>query len=227
MAREKVFASPEVALGDVFSGAVVLVSGFAASGRPEGLLRALKESGVGDLTLVFTHGTGTDALGASDGVAELITNSQVSKLISPLPFSPGAGGVVEERWRGGLMDIEVVPQGILAERLRAGGAGLGGVFLPDAVGTRYADGKESRTFDGASTVLELPLKADYALIKAQAGDSLGNLVYDGTDRNWGPVIAMAATVAIAEVDQLYEPGGLDPEVVITPGIFVNRIVASK
>jgi 3-oxoadipate CoA-transferase alpha subunit len=240
LAREKVYPSPAAALFDVFDGAVVLVSGFAGVGRPVVLLQALKTSGVGGLTLVCTHGSWArtptrvpsppDA--PSDGIEELVANGQVSKIISPLPFAPDYEpvdgpvnrGVVAERWAAGQLEIEIIPQSILAEQLRCAGAGLGGVFLPDAVGTRYAGGKESQTFDGQPTVLELPLKADFALIKAQAGDTLGNLVYDGTDRNWGPVFAMAGSVAIAEVLQLHEPGGLDPELVITPGIFVNRII---
>ena len=219
-------------LGDVFDGAVILVSGFAGRGRPELLLQALQRSGVRGLTLVCTHGpwvpppigVPSPPEAPADAIGELVANRQVSKIISPLPFAPGDGGVVAEQWAAGQLEIEIIPQSILAERLRCAGAGLGGVFLPDAVGTRYAEGKETQTFEGQPTFLELPLKADFALIKAQAGDTLGNLVYDGTDRNWGPVFAMAGSVAIAEVLRLHEPGGLDPELVITPGIFVNRIV---
>ena len=122
------------------------------------------------------------------------------------------------------MEIEVVPQGVLAERLRAGGAGLGGVFLPTGVGTRFQEGKEVRPFEGADHVFEPALRADFALLRSHTADTLGNLVYRDTQRNWNPVMAMAATISIAEVDQICERGDLDPELVITPGIFVNRIV---
>ena len=224
MAREKVFPTPEAALADVPSGAVILVAGFGGVGRPEGLLRALRENGAVDLTLVYAHGVWEVPAGTVDGVTELVASGRVRKLISPLPFPPGRGGIVERLHREGQLEIEVIPQGILAERLRAGGAGLGGVFLPDAGGTRFAVGRESREIDGQPVTLEWPLRADFALIKARAGDRLGNLVYAGTDRNWGPVMAMSAGVTIAEVSELLEPGDLDPELVITPGIFVNRIV---
>lgn len=131
---------------------------------------------------------------------------------------------MEVRWRSGELEIEVVPQGVLAERLRAGGAGLGGIYLPDTVGTRFAENKEILAFDGRDQVFEPALKADFALLRASASDTLGNLVYRTTQRNWNPVMAMAAEVCIAEVDEILEPGGLDPEWVISPGIFVNRIV---
>lgn len=222
MAREKVYSSPETALSDVFEGAVVLIAGFAGWGLPEGLLRALHGKGVRDLTCIC-HGAGFK-MGQAFDVARLVANGQVRKLIAPLPVYPGAGGPVEERWRSGELEIEVVPQGVLAERLRAGGSGLGGVFLPSGIGTRFEEGKERRHFGGLEYLLETPLRADFALLRAAAADTLGNLVYRGTQRNWNPVMAMAARVSIAEVDEVYEPGGLDPEKVITPGIFVHRIV---
>ena len=131
---------------------------------------------------------------------------------------------MEDRWSSGELDIEVVPQGVLAERLRAGGAGLGGIFLPTSAGTRFAEGREVRRFGERDHVLEPALHADFALLRARAADSLGNLVYRDTNRNWNPVMATAAKVSIVEVDEIFEPGGLDPECVITPGIFVNRIV---
>ena len=223
MPREKVYSSPETALADVFEGAVVLVGGFAGCGLPQSLLRALHDKGVGGLTCVFFPGFWPDSNAIFD-VTQLVANGQVRKLVSSLPFPPGKGGPVEEQWRAGALEIEVVPQGTLAERLRAAGAGLGGVFLPTGAGTRFQEGKERRRFGEQECLLEMPLKADFALVRAAVADTLGNLVYRGTGRNWGPVMAMAASVSIAEVDQIYEPGGLDPEAVITPGIFVNRIV---
>jgi 3-oxoadipate CoA-transferase alpha subunit len=223
LAREKVYSSPETVLADVFEGAVVLVGGFAECGLPQSLLRALHDKRVGGLTCVFSPGFWPDSNAIFD-VTQLVANGQVRKLVSSLPFPPGKGGPVEEQWRAGELEIEVVPQGTLAERLRAAGAGLGGVFLPTGAGTRFQEGKERRRFGEQECLLEMPLKADFALVRAAVADTLGNLVYRGTGRNWGPVMAMAASVSIAEVDQICEPGGLDPEAVITPGIFVNRIV---
>ena len=236
MALEKVYASPETALADVFQGAIILVSGVAGCGLPVRLLRGLANKGVGGLTCIYSHASHASQASqanpqagdfASDpGMEQLVANGQVVKIISPLPFLPGGGGAIEERWRSGDLEIEVTPLGILAERLRAGGAGLGGVFLPTGVGTRFETGKEKRAFPRGEALLELPLKADFALIKVETADTLGSVVYRGTGRNWGPVMAMAASVTIAEADAIVEPGGLDPEAVITPGIFVNRLVAS-
>ncbi len=219
MGPGKVYPSAESALSGVSDEATVLVAGFAGAGAPRRLLQALADSGIGRLTCVCS----ADSTG---GVARLVANGQVRKLISPLPWLPGPGGVIEERWQSGELEVEVVPMGVLAERLRAGGAGIGGVFLPDAVGTRFAAGREKRTFGNREALLELPLKADLALIKAAVADTLGNLIYQSVGRNWGPVMAMAAKLTIAEADQVVPPGGLNPEAVITPGIFVNRVVAS-
>jgi 3-oxoadipate CoA-transferase alpha subunit len=239
LAQEKVYAAPATALADISEGAVILVSGFAGCGVPTGLLQGLADSGVGGLTGIFSHAWGTtdgeggDALtpgpspwGRGRSVAQLVANGQVRKLISPLPFTPGSGGIITERWQAGDLEIEVVPQGILVERLRAGGAGIGGVFLPTGIGVRFETGKEKRSFQQGEALLELPLKADFALIKVAAADTLGSVIYAGTARNWAPVMAMAARITIAEADRIVEPGGLDPEAIITPGIFVNRIVAS-
>ena len=230
MALEKVYASPETALADVFQGALILVSGVAGCGLPSRLLQGLANKSVGGLTLIYSHAAPTDPkagdIGFGSGIEQLVSNRQVVKIISPLPFLPGGGGAIEERWRSGDLEIEVTPLGILAERLRAGGAGLGGVFLPTGVGTRFETGKEKRAFPRGEALLELPLKADFALIKVETADTLGSVVYRGTGRNWAPVMAMAASVTIAEADAIVEPGGLDPEAVITPGIFVNRLVAA-
>jgi 3-oxoadipate CoA-transferase alpha subunit len=228
-----VYPSPEAAVADIFDGAVVLIAGFAASGWPDNLLKALQGSPVQGLTLVF-QGLWHDFRGqdrTGEGLTGLISCGKVSKLISPLPYYPldngaGRGGLVEDRWRSGGLEIQAVPQGVLAERLRAGGAGLGGVFIPSGSGTRFAEGKEVRSFGGRNHVFEPALRADFALLRGHRADTLGNLVYQATDRNWNPSMAMAAAVSIAEVDEIVEPGEVDPELVITPGIFVNRIVQS-
>ena len=203
-------------------GASLLIAGFAGYGCPGALLRAIREKGISGLTCIC-QGAWPHGVEMAD-VAELVVGGQVRKLIAPLGFVPGCGGLVEERWKSGDLEIEAVPQGVLAERLRAGGAGLGGVFLANSAGTRFAQGKEVRSFEGRDHVLESPLRADFALLRAYAADTVGNLVYRGSQRNWNPVMAMAGAVCIAEVDQIHEPGGIDPETVITPGIFVDRIV---
>ena len=226
MAQGKVYASPAAALADVFEGAVVLVSGFAGRGVPDRLLQGLADGGVVGLTCIYSADSRSSAGGALEGVARLVANGQVKKLISPRPFYPGQGSVIEERWQGGDLEIETVPLGILAERLRAGGAGIGGVFLPTAAGSRFEAGKEKRSFTGGEALLELPIRADFALIKVAAADTLGNVLYQGVGRNWGPVMAMAARLTVAEADRIVAPGELNPEAIISPGIFVNRLVAA-
>ena len=223
MAREKLYSSPEAALADLHSGATILIGGFAHLGISRSLIKALAGMDVEGLTCVFSPGAWPDADGLA-GIQELVANGQVGKVVSALPFSPENGGVLKEQWQAGRLELEIVPQGTLAERLRAGGAGLGGIFLPTGAGTRFEEGKESRQFGHQECVFEAPLRADFALLRGLAADTLGNLVYWGSGRNWGPVMAMAAEVTVAEVDRVYQPGGLDPEVVITPGIFVHRVV---
>ena len=228
MARVKVSSSVEVAVADIFDGAVVLIGGFAGMGMPECLLRALHQKGTRGLTCICHTAIAQGRAGSeAAGIARMVSNGQIRKLISPLPYYPGTGGVIEERWKSGDLEVEVIPQGVLAERLRAGGAGLGGLFVPAGARVRFREGKERRRFGEQECVLELPVRADFALLRAQAADTLGNLVYKGTQRNWNPVMAMAATVRIAEVDQIGEAGCLDPELVITPGIFVSRIVQTS
>lgn len=231
MPREKVFASCAAAVADVFDGATVLVSGAAGCGVPCGLIDALSQTPARHLTCVFSPlGASPDSANGNSGTAgidPLVANGQIVKLVSALPFLAGGGSIIEEWWEAGSLEVEIIPQGTLAERLRAGGAGLGGVFLPTVVGTRFAQGRETRSFaDGSEATFEPALKADFALIRAATADTLGNVVYRGAGRNLGPAMAMAATVTIAEVDQVYEPGGLDPEVIISSGIFVNRVVRS-
>ena len=220
--KGKVFPSALAALEGLVDGATVLVAGYARRGAPEKLLRGLAETGVAGLILIC-QGAWPQEPGRF-GIAELVAGGQVKKMISPLPFHPEHGGPVKDLWESGELELEVVPQGVLAERLRAGGAGIGGVFLPTGAGTRFAEGKEARRFGGKDHVFEGALKADFALLRAQAADTLGNLVYQGTGRNWNPTMAMAAAVTVAEVDQVHEPGGLDPETVITQAIFIDRMV---
>ncbi|MSQ06679.1 MAG: CoA transferase subunit A [Dehalococcoidia bacterium] len=226
MAKGKVYPSAEQALADIFDGAVVLVGGFAGQGVPEALLEALSRQAVKDLTCICSPAMPRGRQSSGFDVARLVASGRVSKVITPLLEYPGANSVLEQQRRAGQLTVEVVPQGVLAERLRAGGAGLGGVFLPNGAGTRFEEGKETREFDGQRAVLELPIRADFALVRAQTADLFGNLIYQGDARNWGPVMAMAAAITIAQVDRVVEPGGLDPERVITPGIFVHRIIAA-
>jgi 3-oxoacid CoA-transferase A subunit len=222
VANGKVYPSPEAALDGISQGATVLIGGFAGLGSPNGLLGALRNSGVGDLTCIC-QGAWPQSPEMMD-VSELVANGQVRKLITPLAFYPGSGGPLQERWLSGDLEIETIPPGVLAERLRAGGAGLAGVFLPAVPGSRFQSDKEVQTFGGQDFVFESALRADFALLKAEEADTLGNLIYRGSQRNWNPVMAMAGRVSIAEVARIHEPGGIDPEVVITPGIFVNRVV---
>ena len=220
--KSKVYATAESALGDISNGASVMIAGFAGSGVPESLLRGLAATGVSELTLIC-QGTWLPRQGTF-GIADVVANGQVKKMIAPMPFHPESGGAVKELWQAGKLELEVVPQGILAERIRAGGAGIGGVFLPTGSKTRFAEGKELRQFDGKEHVLEFALKADVALLRANEADTLGNLAYDGTGRNWNPTMAMAATMTVAEVDRVVDPGGIDPELVITQAIFIDRLV---
>ncbi len=223
---DKVYSSAREALVDLFDGATILVGGFAGLGCPSGLVSALADSPASGLT-VTCQGLG-DAEGSErpgiKSMDALLAGGQVARLVSPLPFSPDKGGVAEERWKAGTLEIEVVPQGVLAERLRAGGAGLGGVYLPMAEGLRFGEGLERRRFSDRECVFQPALRADFALLRAHRADTAGNLVYQAAQRNWNPVMAMAAEVSVVEADEIVDPGGLDPELVVTPGIFINRIV---
>ena len=232
VANGKVYPSAETAIYDLPDGAVVLIGGFAGSGVPESLLKAVLSRGVGNLTCIcqgawYAGSQPTEFV----GVDQLAAAGLVRKIVAPLPFLPdqqgsGEASETESQWRAGSLEIEVVPQGVLAERLRAGGAGLGGVFLPKQSGPMIGEAGGPTTFSGSDHIFHPPLKADFALLKAEAADTTGNLVYSGAQRNWNPVMAMAATVTVVEAGQILEPGGLDPELVITPGIFVNRLVPS-
>ena len=222
MAREKVFGSCEAAVADVFDGATVLIGGALGCEGPGGLIKALAQQPVSGLTCVFSPGAAPESDGFSP-LGPLIANGQVVKLVTAFPCFP-SGGIVGERWRSGGLEIEAVPQGTLAERLRAAGAGLGGVFIPTGVGTHFGEGRETRVLNGRECIFQAPLRADFALFRAHRADTLGNVVYQGAGRNLGPTMAMAARVSIAEVDEVCQPGGIDPETVISSGIFVNRVV---
>ena len=211
----KVQESAESALSGLDHESMLFVGGFAGHHEPEALLNAVVDAGVKDLTVICP--------GGGPAFGHLVEAGLVRKLISPLPFNPREDGPVKRAWESRQLELEVHPTGVLAERIRAGGAGLGGVFLPTGAGTRFAEGQEIRVIDGREHIFHPAIRADFALVRASVADTLGNLIYSGTERNWNPIIAMSAKVTVAEVDELREPGGIDPEVVITPAIFVQRI----
>ena len=215
---DKQVASVAEAVADIPDGATVMVGGFGASGSPVELIHALIEHGVGGLT-VINNNTGNGEV----GLAALIGNGQVRKMICSFPRS-SQSRVFPKLYKEGRIELELVPQGTLAERIRAGGAGIPAFFTPTTVGTILAEGKETRDFDGRSYVLEPWLKADYALIKCETADPLGNLTYNKTARNFAPLMCMAATTTIVQARKLLPAGGIDPECVVTPGIFVDRLV---
>lgn len=203
----------------VRDGDTVLVGGFGMAGMPVTLIDALIEHGATDLTIVSNNAGNGDT-----GLAALLAAGRVRKVVCSFPRQSDSY-VFDDLYRAGKIELEVVPQGNLAERLRAAGAGIGAFFCPTGVGTPLADGKETRTIDGRDYVLEMPIKGDVALIGAHLGDRLGNLVYRKTARNFGPVMATAATTTIAQVTRVVEIGDLDPEAVVTPSIYVDRLVA--
>lgn len=214
----KIAASVAEALADVKDGSTVLVGGFGTSGIPIELIDGLIEQGARDLTVVNNNAGNGDT-----GLARLLKTGRVRKIICSFPRQVDSW-VFDELYRSGKIELELVPQGNLAERMRAAGAGIGAFFCPTAYGTELAEGKETREIDGRHYVLEYPIHGDVALIKAEAGDRWGNLVYRKSARNFGPVMATAAKLTIATVHELKELGELDPEAIVTPGIFVNRIV---
>jgi 3-oxoadipate CoA-transferase, alpha subunit len=211
---------PDTAVRGISDGSNVLIGGFGRAGLPFALIDALRRSGARDLTVVNNNaGNGTT------GLAALLAAGRVRKIICSFPRQSDSF-VFDELYRTGKIELEVVPQGNLAERIRAGGAGIGGFYTPTGVGTLLAEGKEQRTIDGRRYMLEYPIKADVALIRAHRADRLGNLVYRKTGRNFGPIMATAAALTIAEVSEVVPIGGIDPEAVITPGIFVDRVVVA-
>jgi 3-oxoadipate CoA-transferase alpha subunit len=214
----KVFQQPADAIRGVADGATVLVGGFGLAGQPVELIDALLEHGATDLTIVSNNAGNGDT-----GIAALLAAGRVRRVICSFPRQTDSW-VFDQLYRAGKVELELVPQGNLAERLRAGGAGLGGFFTPTGFGTLLAEGKETREINGRMYVFETPIRGDVALVGAHAGDPLGNLVYRKTSRNFNPVMATAADLTIAQVDQVVEVGDLDPEHIVTPSIFVDRIV---
>jgi 3-oxoacid CoA-transferase A subunit len=233
-APSKVFQSAADAVADIPQGAVVMLGGFGGpGGMAQGLVLALRDQGAGDLTLISnTAGIARVAnFGTPSGFTAidhsiLVENGQIRKAVASFPVSPSPSrpSPFEEAYRAGRAELELAPQGTLAERIRAGGLGLAGFYTPTGAGTPIAEGKETRTFDGMQYVLEWALRADYALLRAHKADTLGNLVYRGTSRNFNATMAPAADVTIVEVDEIVQPGELDPEAVVTPCPFVQRIV---
>jgi 3-oxoacid CoA-transferase subunit A len=215
----KVVASAAEAVARIPDGAAIMMGGFGLCGIPENLIAALRDRGTRGLT-VISNNAGVDDF----GIGVLLRTRQVRKMISTYV---GENKEFERQFLTGELEVELVPQGTFAERIRAGGAGIGGFFTPTGFGTLVAEGKETRVIDGKSFVLERPLHADFAFVKAWKGDRLGNLVYRRTARNFNPVMATAATVTIAEVEHLVEPGEIDPDHVVTPGIFVQHILQGE
>ena len=207
------------AVADITDGSTVLIGGFGTAGQPVELIDALIEQGAGDLTIVNNNAGNGDV-----GLARLIQLGRVAKIICSFPRQKDSHHF-DARYRAGEIELEVVPQGNLAERIRAAGAGIGAFFTPTGYGTLLAEGKETREIDGRHYVLEHPIRGDFALVKALRADRVGNLVYRKTARNFGPVMATAAATTIVQVGEVVEAGGLDPEVVVTPGLYVDRIVA--
>lgn len=216
---DKVWPDVAAAVSGIEDGSVVMISGFGRAGQPVELIDALIELGSEDLTIVNNNAGNGDV-----GLARLLASGRVRKIICSFPRQADSW-VFDDLYRAGEIELELVPQGTLAERIRAAGAGIGGFFTPTGFGTPLAEAKETREIDGKQYVLEHPLRADYALIGGFKADRLGNLVYRKTSRNFGPIMAAAATTSIVQVDEVVAVGELDPEAVVTPGIFIDRVVA--
>jgi len=214
----KIVNSPAEAVRDIFDGAIVMISGFGEAGSPIELIHALIDLGAKNLTVV-SNNTGSGNV----GLAALIENRQVKKMICSFPRTANST-VFPDLYRKGEIELELVPQGTLAERIRAGGAGIPAFYTPASVNTPLADGKETRMFNSQLYVMEHAIKADFALVKCKTADRYGNLVYNKTARNFGPIMCTAADITIVQALAIAEPGGIDPENVITPGIFVKRVV---
>ncbi len=218
--RDKVIASADEAVADIPDGATIMFGGFASAGSPTNLIRALVRRGTRGITAIANN------IGIGDELDSLCTGRQIRKMIAS--FAIRASGAqrseFERQWRAGEVELELVPQGTLAERIRAGGAGIPAFYTPTGVGTVVAEGKETRVIGGREYLLEYALTADVALLKARAADRWGNLVYHATGRNFNVPMATAARLVIAEVEEIVDVGALDPEAIVTPGVFVDRIV---
>ena len=215
----KVVANASEATQDIPSGCVLMLGGFGLCGIPENCISALLKMGVNELTCI-SNNAGVDDF----GIGLLLKTRQVKKMISSYV---GENAEFERQLLSGELEVELIPQGTLAERVRAGGAGIPAFFTPAGVGTEVAQGKETRVFDGKTYLMEHWLKADYSLVKAWKGDTAGNLIYKGTARNFNPMMATAGNITIAEVEELVPAGELDPNIIHTPGIFVQRIFQGK
>jgi 3-oxoadipate CoA-transferase, alpha subunit len=215
---DKTVASPEAALADVPDGATIMIGGFGNAGMPAALIDALIAQGARHLTIVNNNAGNGDT-----GLAALIKAKRVRRILCSFPRQADSWHF-DALYRAGEIELELVPQGTLAERIRAAGAGIGAFYTPTAHGTRLAEGKETRTIGGRDYVIEYPIHADYALIKADRADRWGNLVYRKSARNFGPVMASAAKCTVVQVREIVELGVLEPEAVVTPGIFVKRVV---
>ena len=212
----KLIESAAAAVADIPNGATLMIGGFGLCGNPEHLIDALLVRGLQGLT-VISNNAGTD----HEGIGKMLAAGQIRKMISSYV---GENSIFEARLRSGALEADLLPQGTLAERIRAGGAGIPAFYTPAGVGTVVAEGKEHRTFDGREYLMERWLRADFALIKGFRGDPWGNLTYRKTARNFNPDMATAARITIAEVEQVVAPGGLDPDTVVTPAIYVDRLV---
>ena len=218
--RDKVVASPDEAVADITDGATIMFGGFVSAGSPTNLIRALVRRGVRDLTGIANN------IGLGDELDSLCSGRQLRKMIASFAIraSGGRQSEFERQWRAGEVELELVPQGTLVERIRAGGAGIPAFYTPTGTGTVVAEGKEAREIDGRPCLLEFALTADVALLKARTADRWGNLVYHAAGRNFNVPMATAARLVIAEVEQIVEVGDLDPETVVTPGVYVDRVV---
>lgn len=214
----KIVNSTSDAVSEIFDGATIMISGFGEAGSPIELIHSLIDHGAKDLTVV-SNNTGSGHV----GLAALIENRQVKKMICSFPRTANSF-VFPELYNAGEIELELVPQGTLAERIRAGGAGIPAFYTQTSVNTPLADGKEVREFNGKQYVMEYGIKADFSLVKAQTADRYGNLLYNKTARNFGPIMCTAANSTIIQAKQIVEAGQIDPEVVVTPGIFVHKVV---
>ncbi|MDP2423735.1 MAG: 3-oxoacid CoA-transferase subunit A [Bacteroidales bacterium] len=214
----KIVKSTAEAVADIFDGAVVMISGFGEAGSPIELIHALIDRGAKNLTVV-SNNTGSGHV----GIAALIENKQVKKMICSFPRTTNSI-VFPELYKKGEIELELVPQGTLAERIRAGGAGIPAFYTPTSVNTPLAEGKEIRVFNDQPFVMEYGIRADFSLVKCKTADRYGNLIYNKTARNFGPVMCTAAETTIVQAGEIVELGGIDPETVVTPGIFVKKVV---
>lgn len=219
MKKGKITESFEAAIQEIYDGATIIVGGFGLCGIPEKAILALREKGVKDLTIVSNN------CGVDDwGLGLLLANKQIKKMISSYV---GENKIFERQFLSGELEVELVPQGTLAERIRAGGAGIPGFYTATGVGTPIAEGKEHKEFDGKTFILEKGIVGDFALVKAWKADSLGNLVYQKTARNFNPLAAMAGKITIAEVEEIVEAGELHPDQIHTPSIYVQRVLKGE